>query len=185
MKLKHLRALVALGALAALTIVGAGSASATAPQKAGATVIKMERKGKDLFFSGPETVAAGTDLKIKNKTNPRQVGPHTFSLVKEKELPTTNSQIKKCGKKLLLICGAIIKWHDVNVQTGEIGENPVEVGKQGWDHQGSLKQKGDSWVSEKKGQSFTRPVTAKPGKVLHYFCAVHPFMQGEITVTEG
>ena len=183
--IKTLRVLGALAALTALTVVGATSASASAPQKSGATVIKMERDGKDLFFSGPETVAAGTDLKIKNKTNPRQVGPHTFSFVKEKDIPTSHSQIKSCEKKLKLICGAIVKWHDVNVETGEIGENPVDVGKQGWDHQGSLKQKGDSWVAERKGESFTREVTAKPGKVLHFVCAVHPFMQGEITVTEG
>jgi len=186
LKLKSLRVLGAFGALGALIVVGAGSASASAPPaKAGIAVIKMERDGKKLFFSGPETVAAGADLKIKNKTNPRQVGPHTFSLVKEKDLPTSNSQIKSCEKKLKLICGAIIKWHDVNVQTGEIGENPVEVGKQGWDHQGSLKQKGDSWVAEKKGAAFTREVTAKPGKVLHYICAVHPSMQGELRVVEG
>lgn len=135
--------------------------------------------------AGGRRVAAGANLKIKNKANPRQVGPHTFSLVKEKELPTTNSQIKKCSKKLKLICGAIVAWHDVDVQTGEIGENPVAVGKNGWDHQGGLKEKGDSWVAEKKGAVFTREVTAKPGKVLHFICAVHAEMQGEITVLEG
>ena len=93
-------------------------------------------------------------------------------------------QIKACEKKLKGICGAIVKWHDVDLQTGEIGENPVEVGKQGWDRQGSLKRKGDSWVAERKGQTFTRKVTATPGKTLHFFCAVHPEMQGEIEVVE-
>jgi hypothetical protein len=177
----------ALAALAMLTVVGttASSASSGGPAKAGATVIKMKRDGKTLFFDAPATVAAGTNLKIKNKTNPRQVGPHTFSLVHEKDIPTKPKKIKACSRKLKGICGAIVMWHGVNVETGEIGENPVEVGKQGWDREGSLKHKGDSWVSEKKDQAFTRKVTAEPGKVLHFFCAVHADMQGEITVTEG
>ncbi len=183
-KARTLRVLGALFALGALTVVGAGAS--TAAEKSGATVIKMERDGKTLFFDAPATVAAGTDLKIKNKTNPRQVGPHTFSLVHEKDIPTKPKKIKACSKKLKGICGAIaIDWHQVDLQTGEIGENPVEVGKQGWDKEGSLKHKGDSWVSEAKGQAFTREVTAPPGKVLHFICAVHAEMQGEITVTEG
>lgn len=181
-----MRVFGALAALGALTVVGAGGAASANPTaKSGATVIKMERDGKTLFFDAPDTVATGTDLKIKNKTNPRQVGPHTFSLVKEKDIPTKPKQIKKCSKKLKLICGEIVLWHEVDLQTGEIGENPVEVGKQGWDKQGSLKRKGDSWVSEAKGESFVREVTAPAGKVLHFVCAVHADMQGKISVTEG
>ena len=183
--MRILRVLVAVAALGALAIVitGGGAASAKPAAKHG-SVIKMEKKGKDLFFTAPETVEAGTNLKIKNATNPKQVGPHTFSLAAPKVLPTTKKQIKACEKKLKGICGAVVKWHDVDLQTGQIGENPVEVGKQGWDRQGNLKRKGDSWVAEKKGATFKRKVTAKPGKVLHFFCAVHPFMQGEIEVVK-
>ena len=61
-------------------VTGGGAASAKPAAKHG-SVIKMEKKGKDLFFTAPETVEAGTNLKIKNNTNPKQVGPHTFSLV--------------------------------------------------------------------------------------------------------
>ena len=144
-----------MSALGALTVVGAGAS--TAAEKSGATVIKMERDGKELFFEAPATVAAGTDLKIKNKTNPRKVGPHTFSLVHEKDIPTKPKKIKACSKKLKGICGAIaIEWHEVDLQTGEIGENPVEVGKQGWDKEGSLKRKGDSWVSEARASVHAR-----------------------------
>ena len=183
--MRILRVLVAVAALGALAVVitGGGAASAKPAAKHG-SVIKMERKGKDLFFTAPATVEAGTNLKIKNATNPKQVGPHTFSLAAPKVLPTTKKQIKACEKKLKGICGAVVKWHDVDLQTGQIGENPVEVGKQGWDRQGNLKRKGDSWVAEKKGATFKRKVTAKPGKVLHFFCAVHPFMQGEIEVVK-
>lgn len=185
-KTRILRLIGVLAALGALVVVGTGGGAASAsPAGKNATVIKMDRKGKDLFFSAPATVVAGTDLKIKNKTNPRQVGPHTFSLVSPKVLPTSRKQVKACAKKLKGICGSVVKWHDVDVQTGQIGENPVEVGKQGWDRQGNLKRKGDSWVATKKGQSFKRKVTAKPGRTLHFFCAVHPEMQGEIQVVAG
>jgi len=182
-----LRLTAAIAALGALTVVAAGGpATASTSSKAGATVITMERDGKDLFFDGPATVASGTALKIKNNTNPRQVGPHTFSLVREKTLPETRDQIHKCQKEFKGMCGQVIRWHEVDLQTGEVGENPVEVGKDGWDRLGDRKRKGDSWVSEKsKGQSFKREVTAPAGKTLTFFCAVHARMQGEITVTEG
>ena len=114
------------------------------------------------------------------------MGPHTFSLARAQDIPTKVKKIKACSKKLKGICGAIaIGWHDVDLQTGEVGENPVEVGKQGWDRKGSLKRKGDSWVSEAKGESFKREVTAEPGKELTFICAVHAQMQGTISVVEG
>jgi hypothetical protein len=191
-KAKRLRLVGVAAALGAFAVVGfGGSASATsssAEAKAGATKITAEfdRKNKDLFFDGPATVAAGDELKIINNTNPRAVGPHTFSLVRKKDLPTTKTQLKACGKKLKGICGAIVRWHDVNVDTGEVGENPVDVGKNGWDEKGSLKRKGDSIVLDRgRGQSFKRPVSAPVGKTLYYICAVHPFMQGQIEVVAG
>jgi hypothetical protein len=191
-KAKWLRLGGVAAALGACAVVGlGGSASATpssAVAKAGATKITAEfdRKNRDLFWDGPATVAAGDQLKIINNTNPRAIGPHTFSLVRKKDLPRTKNQIKACGKKLKGICGAIVRWHDVNLDTGQIGENPVEVGKHGWDQKGSEKRKGDSFaLARGRGQSFKAPVTAPVGKTLYYICAVHPFMQGKIEVVAG
>jgi hypothetical protein len=185
LKARTPRLLAAAAAVAAITVVGVGG-SATASSsshKAHATVVKMRQDGKDLFFDAPDSVAAGTVLKIKNTTDPSEVGPHTFTLAKEKVIPTEPKDVKACEKKLKGICGAVVKWHHVDLQTGEIGVNPVEAGGKGWDKEGSLHVKGDSWASDKEGQTFKEKVTAEPGTVLHYFCAVHPFMQGEITVT--
>jgi hypothetical protein len=189
-KARIVRVLGAIGILGALAVVGTGGGSATAKStaaKPGVTKVKIEfvHRDKDLFFDAPATVAAGDLLQIKNNTNPRAVGPHTFSLVREQDLPEGRDEIKACEKKLKGICGAIVRWHDVDLQTGQIGENPVEVGKQGWDRKGSLKRKGDSVVLERKGEKFQREVTAEPGKDLYFICAVHPFMQGEIEVVEG
>ncbi len=190
-KARIVRVLGAVGVLGALTVVGAGGGSATADTaaaKPGVTKIKAEfsHKDKEFSFDAPATVPAGNELQIKNNTNPRTVGPHTFSLVHEKYLPEGKKELKACGHKLAAICGAIaINWHHVDLQTGQIGENPVEVGKNGWDKQGSLKHDGDSVVLLSKGEKFQRPVTAPVGKTLTFMCAVHPEMQGQITVVEG
>lgn len=173
-----------LAAIAAVTVVAAGGpASAKSPaDKAGATVITMEQEGRELFFDGPATVERGATLKIKNNTNPRKIGPHTFSLVREEDIPKTNTEIKNCGKKFAKICGEIIEWHQVDLQSGVVGRNPAEAGGKGWDRKGSLKRRGDSWVAEKRKQTFNQEVTASAGNTLTYFCAVHPEMRGKIKV---
>ncbi len=188
-KARIVRVLGAIAALGTFAVVGTGGGSATAETaaKPGVTKIKAEfiHRDKELLFDAPATVPAGDQLQIKNNTNPVAVGPHTFSLVREQDLPKTKKQIKACSRKFKGICGAIAGWHEVDLQTGEIGENPVEVGKQGWDRKGSLKRKGDSFVIQRKGEKFQRKVTAPVGKELYYVCAVHAEMQGKIEVVEG
>lgn len=169
-----------IAATAAVAVSGPATAS-TSP-KAGATVITMELDGKEPFFGAPETVARGATLKIKNNTNPQKVGPHTFSLANRKEIPQTKEEIMGCSHHFKGICGAIAEWHEVDFQNEEIGQNPVEVGKEGWNQQGNLKRKGDSWFAFSKGDSFKREVTAPEGKTLHFVCAIHSEMQGKIRV---
>jgi len=192
-KARIVRVLGAVGVLGALTVVGAGGGSATAKTaaaKPGVTKIKITfvHKDKDLFFDAPASVPAGNILQIKNNTNPKAVGPHSFSLVREEDLPGKN-QIKGCEKKFEFICGNIIfGWHKVDLSTRPptIGRNPVEVGKEGWDRKGSTKRKGDSFLFlGAKGEKYQREVTAEPGTELYFMCAIHPFMQGEIDVTEA
>ena len=177
-----MRAAGVLAALAALSVVAvSGPASAQAP-RAGAAVITMEQDGHDLFFNAPETVERGQALKVKNATDPKKIGPHTFSLVNRKLIPKSQDEIKACGQDFKGICGEVTEWHEVDFQSGEVGRNPVEVGKQGWNRQGNLKRTGDSWVAEKENQSLSQKVSAPEGKTLHFFCAVHPEMQGKIRV---
>jgi plastocyanin len=188
-KARMARVVGAIGALGALSVVAAGGGAATAEtadSKPGVVKVKAEfdREEKRLYFDAPAGVAAGDELQIKNNTNPRTIGPHTFSLVREEDLPSTNEDIKTCSRKFKGICGAIARWHEVNLQTGEVGENPVDVGKQGWDRKGSLERKGDSWFTGVKGEKFQREVTAEPGTELYYICAVHAEMQGKLDVYE-
>jgi hypothetical protein len=140
----------------------------------------MVAKGKDLLFEGPRKVEAGSQLDIVNKTDPEQVGPHTFTLVEKDELPQTKDEIKQCEHVKSEFCANIVKKHKADPKTGEIGKPSLDYGKKGWDTE--FGKKGDSWVTVEQDESQARKVSAKPGTTLYYFCLVHPFMQGKIKV---
>lgn len=180
----RLRTLALAVATTALTAVLAGTGAAGAAETTGTTdVIKIELTKGKLKFVGPETVAKGDQLEIVNETNPRQVGPHTFSLVTKGSLPKTAKARHNCFSPKH-ICLAIAKWHGFNPKTEEITINPAKAGPAGWSTMGNATgKKGDSWVTEKKGESFKQAVSAEAGTTLYYICAIHPWMQGKVTVT--
>jgi len=180
----RLRALVLVASAAALALAISGPVSTAAVTPTGKTeVISMELTKGKLKFVGPETVVAGDQLEIVSDTNPKQVGPHTFSLVTKGSLPKTRKAQQSCftPKK---ICFSIAKWHGFNPKTEKITKNLVKAGPAGWSTMGSNSKTGDSWFSgeTKKGTHVSQEVTAEPGTVLHYICAVHPEMQGEVEV---
>ena len=181
----RLRALVLVASTAALALAISGPASTAAVTPTGNTqVISMELTKGKLKFVGPESVVAGDQLEIISKTNPKQVGPHTFSLVTKGSLPKTRKAQQSCfsPKK---ICLAIAKWHGFNPKTEKITKNLVKAGPAGWSTMGTATGKtGDSWFSgeSKKGTHVSQEVTAEPGTTLYYICAVHPEMQGSVKV---
>jgi hypothetical protein len=140
--------------------------------------------GRDnLRFLGPKTVVAGEELRVENLTNPRQVGPQTFSLVTPESLPNTARARRLCFAEGH-ICKAIAGWHGAR-GTGPPSEDLVQAGAEGWDTPGSVTQKGDSWFSDKQGEAITQQVSANTsgGPVTLYFiCALYPWVQGSITV---
>ncbi|HEX6205182.1 MAG TPA: hypothetical protein VFZ29_05185 [Solirubrobacterales bacterium] len=178
------RALVLAVSAAALALAISGSVSTAATPTGKTEVISMELTKGKLKFVGPETVTAGDQLEIVSKTNPKQVGPHTFSLVTKGSLPKTRKAMQSCfsPKK---ICLAIAKWHGFNPKTEKITKNLVKAGPAGWSTMGNATGKtGDSWFSgeTKKGTHVSQEVTAEPGSTLYYICAVHPEMQGSVKV---
>lgn len=181
----RLRALVLVATTALLALAISGSVSTAAVTPTGNTaVISMELTKGKLKFVGPEAVVAGDQLEIVSKTNPKQVGPHTFSLVTKGSLPKTRKAMQSCfsPKK---ICLAIAKWHGFNPKTEKITKNLVKAGPAGWSTMGNATGKtGDSWFSgeSKKGTHVSQEVTAEPGTTLYYICAVHPEMQGSVKV---
>lgn len=176
-------ALLAAGLLSAGAFALAGSASAGVSEVTPPATIRATLSNGNLAFKGPDTVAAGSILRIRNNTNPEQVGPHTFTLTKKHLIPKTRAEMRKCGQLKLRICRRIVKAHRVNFETFEIGRPVVERREVGWDRLFGAEHPGDSWLMQEAGESHQRVVSAEPGKVLPFFCVVHPDMQGKIRVT--
>ena len=164
-------ALVAVFAMAMLVAPSAGAKTA---------VIKMKLDNKGLRFKGPDHIKKGQKLEIKNTTDPQQVGPHTFSLVKHKLLPDSKKQEKKCFNKGH-ICREIAEAHKFE-PPDTINKPIVDKGKNGWDRRFSKQRFGDSWYTDEKGSTNTRVVKAGRGDTIWYMCAVHPDMQGKFKV---
>jgi hypothetical protein len=183
-----LLALVASLVLAAVAVgapYGPESPSPGATSAANTILMKADKSG--MRFVGPKTIVAGEELTIVNRSNPKQVGPHTFSLVTEASLPKTPKTRQLCFTKGH-ICQAIAGWHGVK-GNGPVKQNPAKAGAAGWDTAGSVGKKGDSWFTgEKPGTSIVQQVTADTAagpNTLYYICAIHSFMQGKITVLPG
>jgi hypothetical protein len=162
----------------------AGAATTTPPTGPGVKdVIEMKIVKGQLKFVGPQTVHAGDELEIVNKTNPSQVGPHTFSLVTKGSLPKTAKARQVCFTANH-ICKAIAAWHGVKGE--KVTKNPAEAGPEGWSTMGSVKKKGDSWFTgNKPGTSFVQKVTVDVSagpQPIYFMCAIHPWMQGPTTI---
>ncbi len=164
----------------------AGSDDASSAATGAEVLIKGSKKSP-LKFVAPETIVAGEDLTIVNKTSAKAVGPHTVSLVEETLVPKTAKDRKLCFTPKH-VCKAIADWHGVKGE-GPVTKNPAKAGKAGWDTEGGLSTKGDSWYTGvKKGASFTQKVSADTSAgptEIHFICAIHPWMHGSIEVLPG
>lgn len=173
---------IAVGLVASVVVAPGLASGATSAN----TVLMKISKGK-LAFVAPTTIIAGEELTVRNQTNPKQVGPHTLSLVTKGSLPKTAKARQRCFTPNH-ICKEIADWHGVK-GNGPVKENPAEAGADGWDTLGSLSKEGDSWFTgEKAGTSFSAPVSvdtsAGPSRI-YFICAIHAEMQGSINVLPG
>jgi len=170
---------IALGLTASLALVPALASAATELGSANTVYIKAGKGG--LRFEAPKTIASGEELEVLNQTNPKQVGPHTFSLVTKGSIPKTAKARQVCFTPNH-ICKAIASWHGVKGE-GAPTKNPAKAGLEGWDTLGSLTKPGDSWFTgTKPNASFEQPVTAAAGTTIYFICAIHPWMHGSIEV---
>ncbi len=176
---------VALTTLA-VGLAGMGSAAADDAGKGPASAtIKIKRNKHSGFplYKGPKTIPVGGQLQILNKTEPSQIGPHTFSIVTKEALPKNERQRVKCGKKnnRKLVCKDIAEAHEMDGL--DAGVPSVDTGAPvmwdtPFDGEGAV---GDSWYSNAKDESETRAVPATPTK-LYYMCIIWPTMQGKLKV---
>lgn len=188
--LKQLRLVVAATVVAALCVSASALAAPYSPPSSTAapsvpTVTISEKGG--LKFEAPKTIVNGEELAVVNTTNPKKVGPHTFSLVTQGSVPKTAKQRQLCFTPNH-ICKAIAAWHGVK-GNGPVKVNPVEAGPEGWSTLGSLSKTGDSWFTgTKPGSSFEQKVnvdTSAGASRIYFICAIHPWMHGTINVLPG
>lgn len=181
---KHFLAVATAAALALAASLPAVAGAAVTPTGTTQTIHIKEVKGA-LKFVGPAAVYQGDDLTVVSETNPKRVGPHTFSLVTKGSLPKTPGARKGCFAPKH-ICMSIAQWHGFNPKTERITVNPAKAGPEGWSTLGNNTKKGDSWFSgeTKPGTSITQQVTADPATTptIYFMCAIHPWMQGKTNV---
>lgn len=181
-----LRGLLAAGGAAGLVAVlgssSPASADAGAEPAAGKSTISMRFDARGPRFTGSKSVVAGQPLRIRNLSDPKKIGPHTFTLVAANVVPSSRKAMENCftpGK----ICMTGAMAHLFDPKTEKVGRPLVEAGEPGWDRRFSRKVKtGDSWYTETKGEEFEQVVSARAGTVLRFICLVHPKMQGKIKV---
>ena len=130
---------------------------------------------KNTFHFVPGTVAirSGGTVTLTNTTT----DGHSLSIVTQSQLPRTINQVNNCNA-----CGAILNAHGINFE-GPPTQGPpphpvVNVGGAGFD------TPGDSVVIGPKGHGgpVTFQVTSRPGTILRFVCAFHPWMQGRFLV---
>lgn len=175
------KGIIALAAGLIATLAVAPTLAGAADDLGSANTVYMKDGKGGLRFEAPKTIVNGEELEVLNQTNPKQVGPHTFSLVTKGSIPKTPKARQTCFTPKH-ICMSIAKWHGVT-GNGPVKVNPVEVGLEGWDTLGSITKKGDSWFTgSKPNTSITQKVSAAAGTTIYFMCAIHPWMHGSTEV---
>lgn len=176
---------VAVLVLSLGVVTGAGAASAPkAPKRATIKVsqhIKVKpnryiqdglRWNKDVY-----RVRSGGTLHIVNTA--ASEGPHTFTVVKRKDLPRTAKQIFNCK-----ICNTLGAAHGADPNSDAPPKFQYLENGVGQNTPPDVDRPGDSGVTGpgQQGESIDLHVTAKPGKTLRFMCLIHPWMQAKVIV---
>lgn len=107
-------------------------------------------------------------------------GPHTFTVVKEKDLPRTPAQVNNCK-----ICNKLAQAHGANPESNAPPKFQFLENGVGQDTPPNVDRPGDSGITgpgAKKGEFINLKVTAKKGKELYFMCIIHPQMQAKVLV---
>ena len=123
------------------------------------------------------TVKSGGTLHVVN--NKADEGPHTFTIVKESDLPKTAKAMEKCA-----ICNKLGQAHGADPNSDAPPKFQFLENGVGQDTAPNVDRPGDSGITGqgKPGESIDLKVTAKPGTELYFMCLIHPWMQSKILV---
>jgi hypothetical protein len=176
---------------AALVATGVVAAASSAAFAAGSAPSKVTIKQKQSLNIKPNrylqdglrwdkdvyTVKSGGTLHVVNTA--ADEGPHTFTVVKESDLPKTGKQVERCS-----ICEKLSKAHGADPNSDAPPKFQFLENGVGQATAPSVDRPGDSGITGegKKGESIDLKVTAKAGKTLYFMCLIHPWMQGKVTV---
>jgi hypothetical protein len=130
------------------------------------------RWDKDVY-----TVTSGGTLHIVNVAN--NEGPHTFTVVAQKDRPKTGPQMLNCK-----ICNTLAKAHGADPNSNAPPKFPFLENGVGQATPPSVDVPGDSGItgSGKKNEHIDLKVTAPAGTTLYFMCLIHPWMQAEVHV---
>ena len=138
------------------------------------------------FSPGPLSVKSGDVVTWQNIITAPD--PHTISIVPAALVPASVADVFMCGAPGTA-CAAIFACHFPQGLGSPGQPPPVIVPTCGNATNGQLAAVGDSFLIPPPGvgpvslQTVRAKITAPSGSVLHYICAIHPWMQGEIDVS--
>jgi hypothetical protein len=121
------------------------------------------------FTPYKSSVKSGGTISLTGNKASLSEGPHTFSLVKKSQLPLTAKAIQNCK-----VCGQLAQEHGADPNSEAPPTKPLVDGGDGFN------KPLDSVFFD--GTALKLKVTAKKGSTLYFMCAVHPWMQGSVTV---
>ena len=169
-----------LGLAALVAIVAAAIAvpalAATPPAKVtqttvgGVKFVPNRQFGETVHFKLDKiAIQNGGTVTLVDKSK----APHSFSLVKKSQVPTSAKAVDGCFEKG--VCRQIAIDHGaVNPVTGEDQDPTVPLVNKG---KAGFNQPGDSVLIPPGGKA---KVKVTSGKSLYYICAIHPWMNGAI-----
>jgi plastocyanin len=184
------RLMVAVGATAAVGLFGAGSVGTAAAAKknqiriVGGVQVKLGHYVKDnQRFKAPKAaVKSGSTVKVVNRAKTED--PHTISFTTKKFLPGEDF-----NSPIFPLLGQAHGVPEDNPEgeptifVVDNGQAVPEGGTLNVDTPFTDTVMGDSAFIAPGQKSFSFKLTAEKGTTLHYFCAIHPWMQGKLKVT--
>jgi len=181
------RKVLTIGAVLLLslgTVTGVSAATKRPPKHATIRAIqKLKMKPNRYILDGLRwnrdvyRVRSGGTLHVVNDA-PSE-GPHTFTVVKRKDLPKTVKQAFNCK-----ICNTLAAAHGADPNSEAPPKFQYLENGVGQNTPPNVDRPGDSGVTGpgKKGEFIDLKVTAKPGTTLRFMCIIHPWMQAKVIV---
>jgi hypothetical protein len=170
--------------VAGLVAGGSGAALAAAPSRttikqSDGLVLKPNRFVKDKLRWNKDVyqVRSGGTLHLVDSVVTE--GPHTFTVVRKKDLPKTAAAAFNCK-----ICNKLGKAHGADPNSNAPPKFQFLENGVGQNTPPDVDRPGDSALigRGKKGESVNVKVTAKKGTTLNFMCIIHPWMQAKVIV---